>query len=46
MIWSWQGVVSEELKNRIFSNGLHFAIVSDHVFGFDQNPYVSSILIR
>ena len=31
-------VVSKELKNKIFENGLHLAIVHDEVFNLKQNP--------
>jgi hypothetical protein len=31
-------VVSKELKQEIFENGLHLAIVHDEVFDFKQNP--------
>ncbi len=31
-------IVSKELKNEIFENGLHLAIVNDDVFNFKQNP--------
>ena len=31
-------IVSKELKNEIFENGLHLAIVHDEVFNLKQNP--------
>ena len=39
-------IVSKELKNEIFENGLHLAIVNDDVFNFKQNPAATDFNLK